>query len=165
MVAHIQFLQPEFFWQNSEIGTVFNVPLVTLKTLFISLDISFMRKPLYKTREQNTLWGRDKQIYKKNLCWNSGVCRLFPLLLTYFFLICIQNFKLFFFFYSLETTHSGLSASRWYINMCYSVGIFYELDIIFLDVHMEKHENIVGAFCGGLGFSPSKDKFHLQSLK
>lgn len=49
--------------------------------------------------------------------------------------------------------------------MCYTVGIYYELTILFLDVHMKKHENIVGEFCGGLGFFLSKDKFNLQSLK
>lgn len=65
-----------------------------------------------------------------------------------------------FFFHSLEITHSGLSAFRWYINMCYSVGIYYELAILFLGVYMEKHENIVGEFSGGLGFPPVKINFN-----
>lgn len=64
MVAHIYFLQPDFCWQNCEIGTVVNVPLVTLKALFISLDISFVWKLLYKTREQNTLQETDRYTRK-----------------------------------------------------------------------------------------------------
>lgn len=53
IVAHIYFLQSDFYWQNCEIGTVVNLMLVTFKALFISLDISFVWKLLYK-KTQNT---------------------------------------------------------------------------------------------------------------
>lgn len=120
--------------------------------------ISILYESCYRKQnalENKILYGRetDRQTYKRNLCWNPGVCRLFPLLLSYFSSIGIQNLKLFF-FHSLESTYSRLSTCRWYINMCYTVGIYYELAILFLDVHMKKHENIVGEFCDGLGFCP-----------